>query len=165
MDLTIMTIGAISVSSIAAIVFLAVKLQSLSEECARLRIIESRLEDSILKLRADLRVQEIRANEAIKNEGIAISEAMALVDRLPHGDRRNLMLKQWEERAARATNRDPAKALPKPSPTGTIGRAVIDPLVRIAKELSGADAGAGGRNADASNKAGDVDRSVGSVQP
>ena len=157
-------IGAVSLSSIAAIVFLSLRLQSISAECARLRIIESRLEDSIFKLRADLRVQEIRANEALKNEAIAIQEAISIVDRLPHGERRNLMLKQWEERASRAANGDQAKAVPERAASGTIGRAVIDPLVRAAKALPGDDAGAGGRDAGPPNEAGDLDRGVGQVR-
>ena len=163
MDAATLIISVISFSSIAAVTYLAIRLHATVTDAARLRIIEASLESSIKQLRADLRVQEIRANEAVKNEHVAIVEAIGMVDKLPHGDRRNLMLKQWEARAIGAADRDAATSLPNRATAGTIGRAIIDPLVRAGQALRGADERAGSGDGSASSEAGDLDRGVGSV--
>lgn len=164
MDAATLIISVISFSSIAAVTYLAIRLHATVAEAARLRIVEASLESSVKQLRADLRVQEIRANEAVKNEHVAIVEAIGMVDKMPHGDRRNLMLKQWEARAIGAADRDAATALPHRAAAGAIGRAIIAPLVRAGETMRGADERAGASDGSASGEAGDLDPGVGSVR-
>lgn len=163
MDAATLIISVISFSSIAAVAYLAIRLHATVTEAARLRIVEASLESSVKQLRADLRVQEIRANEAVKNEHIAIVEAIGMVDKMPHGDRRNLMLKQWEARAIGAADRDAATSLSNRATAGTIGRVVIAPMVRAGEAVRSADERAGSGDGGASSEAGDLDRGVGSV--
>jgi len=163
MDAATLIISVISFSSIAAVTYLAIRLHATVTEAARLRIVEASLESSVKQLRADLRVQEIRANEAVKNEHIAIVEAIGMVDKMPHGDRRNLMLKQWEARAIGAADRDAATSLPNRATAGTIGRVVIAPMVRAGEAVRSADERASAGDGGASSEAGVLDRGVGSV--
>jgi len=164
MDAATLIISVISFSSIAAVTYLAIRLHATVTEAARLRIVEASLETSVKQLRADLRVQEIRANEAVKNEHVAIIEAIGMVDKMPHGDRRNLMLKQWEARAISAADRDAATALPNRATAGTIGRVVIAPMVRAGEAVRSADERASAGDGSASGEAGDLDPGVGSVR-
>lgn len=163
MDAATLIISVISFSSIAAVTYLAIRLHATVTEAARLRIVEASLESSVKQLRADLRVQEIRANEAVKNEHVAIVEAIGMVDKMPHGDRRNLMLKQLEARATGAADRDAATSLPNRATAGTIGRVVIAPMVRAGEAVRSADERASAGDGGASSEAGDLDRGVGSV--
>lgn len=163
MDAATLIISVISFSSIAAVTFLAIRLHSVTLGLASARVSEASLEASVKRLRADLRTQEIRANEAVKNEHVAIVEAIAMVDKLPHGDRRNLMLKQWEARAISAADRDATASVPERSAAGTIGRAVIAPLVRAGQRMPLANAGASSGDGGSSGEAKRVDIGVGSV--
>lgn len=164
MDAALVSVAVVAVSSIGAVIYLSIKLHDQTLDCARLRVIEARLEDAVQRLRADLRAQEIRANEAVASEAIAISESMALVDRLPHSDRRNVLLKTWEERASRAADRDKARTVPERAASGTIGRLVISPMVRAAEAMRSAHERAVGSDGNVSGEGGDLDRGMGSVR-
>jgi hypothetical protein len=164
MDVAVMSVASVAVASIGAVIYLSIKLHEQTTKSARLQIIEVQLHGEVVRLRADLRIQEIRANESARNESVAINQAFELVDRMPHGDRRNIMLKQFERRAARASDANKTGALPASASTGAIERASVDPLVRRIETVRGPDVGAGGGDVGSLGQNGNLDRGVGPVR-